>query len=477
MSKYKIEDFYSLAPANRCIYRPTRETWSNEAVDRRVPPQPLLDANGNPIRDSDGKVKMIRASVELAKKRSVERAVWAPGEPEVIEDKLLIDDGWIAKPGAKTYNFYLPPNVTSGDAAQATRWRAHWLKLYPADAAEHSIAWLAHRRQHPEVKPNHGLVFVGPTDIGKDTLLVPIRHAVGPWNFRDITLNELLSKNNDFLCSVIVRINEARDVGDANRGRIDRYGLHNHMKGLMTSPPETHRINRKYDPEYVARSLMGFIITSNHHDALYLPEDDRRHLVGVSECTRADFAESYFDDFYRWYAQENGIGHVIAYLDQYDLTNFNPKLAPPKTEAFWSMVDVDRGADYGELTDAIERLAVRLAEKFGLKADKNGNPDALTIPLLVDVAPGLEWLCDRRMSRVIPHRLQRCGYIAVRNSDAVRSGGLWKIKGVRQVIYARDKLAPAKRLEVARELKDRLTSEPKPTSEPKLVVDNKGERT
>ena len=40
-----FEDFYALAPANRCIYRPTRDIWTNEAVDNRLPPQPLLDAS------------------------------------------------------------------------------------------------------------------------------------------------------------------------------------------------------------------------------------------------------------------------------------------------------------------------------------------------------------------------------------------------------------------------------------------------
>ena len=127
-------------------------------------------------------------------------------------------------------------------------------------------------------------------------VLVPARYAVGTWNFRDIALNDLVGKYNDFLCSVIVRVNEARDVGDANRGRIDRYGLHDHMKALMASPPETHRINRKYIPEYISLSRAGFITTSNHDDALYLPADDRRNAIAKSECTSADFHKDYFNE-------------------------------------------------------------------------------------------------------------------------------------------------------------------------------------
>jgi hypothetical protein len=465
-------DFYALAPANRYIYRPTRDLWTNEAVDNRLPPRPVLDANGNPVR-SNGKVKMIPASTGLAQQRSVERMTWAPGEPEVIEDKLLIDDGWIEKAGARTYNTYLPPTIRLGDPAQAMRWLEHWYKLYPRDIAEHCIAWLAHRRQYPGIKPNHGLVFIGDPDIGKDTLLVSVRYAVGTWNFRDIALNDLVGKTNDFLCAVIVRVNEARDVGDANRGRIDRYGLHDHMKALMASPPETHRINRKYVPEYIALSRAGFITTSNHEDALYLPVDDRRNAIAKSECTRADFHKDYFDELYHWY-YAGGINHVVAYLQNYNLANFNPKLAPPKTEAFWGMVSVDRGSEHGELTDAIEALGKQIAQKKGKTPDAQGNygfPTALTITMLLTLAPSLEWLTDRKMSRAISHRIRRCGYVAVLNRNALESGGMWKIKGKRTMIYARVELTPDQRHDAACALRDTLADAPK------LVVDNEPKGT
>jgi hypothetical protein len=408
---------------------------------------------------------MIPASKALAQRRSVERMTWVPGEPEIIEGKLLIDDGWIEKPGARTYNTYLPPTIKLGDASQAERWRALWFKLYPIAQAEHSIMWLAHRRQHPEVKVNHGLAHIGKPGIGKDSVLVPARYAIGPWNFRDITLNDLVGKYNDFLCSVIVRVNEARDVGDTNHSRVDRYGLHDHMKALMTSPPETHPINRKYVPIYTSLSRAGFIITSNHDDALYLPETDRRNAVSKSECTSDDFPSGYFDALYHWYYHEHGINHVAALLQQCDLSNFNPKLAPLKTEAFWNMVNVDRGLEHNELADAIDAVAIEL----GHKRDVSGNvapPDALTLAMLHAKAPSAEWLLDRRKSRTVPHRLQRCGYVITPNPDALQSGGYWIISGKRQAIYTREKLMPEERLAAARALRDRLMSGLK------LVVDN-----
>jgi hypothetical protein len=188
----QFDDFYALAPAHRCIYRPTKDAWRNEAVDKRLPPRPRLDANGNPLRNAHGKVIMMPASEWLAKNRSVERATWHPGEPEIIMDKLAVETGWIEKPGARSINLYVPPNIIPGYAAQASRWIEHYHKLYP-DEAEHQIAWLAHRVQYPGIKPNHCIVMVGDPDIGKDTLLYPIRHAVGPWNFPDVSLAQLVS--------------------------------------------------------------------------------------------------------------------------------------------------------------------------------------------------------------------------------------------------------------------------------------------
>jgi hypothetical protein len=64
----------------------------------------------------------------------------------------------------------------------AGRWLDHVHKVYPEEA-EHIIQWLAHRVQRPQEKINHALVLIGHQGIGKDTLLEPVKTAVGPWNF------------------------------------------------------------------------------------------------------------------------------------------------------------------------------------------------------------------------------------------------------------------------------------------------------
>ena len=85
---------------------------------------------------------------------------WAPGLPEIIEDRLLYEGGWLDRPGVRCFNQYLAPTIIPGDARRADRWLDHVRLVYPNDA-EHLLSWLAHRVQRPQEKINHALVLGG----------------------------------------------------------------------------------------------------------------------------------------------------------------------------------------------------------------------------------------------------------------------------------------------------------------------------
>jgi hypothetical protein len=84
-----------------------------------------------------------------------------------------------------------------------------------------------------------------------------------------------------------------------------------------------------------------------------------------------------------------------------------------------------------------------------------GNPEVTTLSRITERAIAMgteaaEWLMERKNRRAIPHRMERCGYVPVRNPDA--DDGRWKLQGKRQVVYAesglslRDQIAAARRL-------------------------------
>lgn len=57
-------------------------------------------------------------------------------------------------------------------------------------------------------------------------------------------------------------------------------------------------------------------------------------------------------------------------------------------------------------------------------------------------------MADRKNRRAMPHRLDRVGYVPVRNPDA--TDGLFKIDGKRQAVYALRLLSLAEQVRAAR---------------------------
>jgi len=345
---------------------------------------------------------------------------WAPGLPMIIRDRLISQGGWIQRSNVSCFNLYRPPAIGPGDSAQARAWIEHGRRIFPDDI-DPIVQWLAHRVQRPQDKINHALVLGGPQGIGKDTLLEPVKRAVGAWNFSEISPQQMLGRFNGFAKSVIVRLSEARDLGD-----VDRYQFYEHLKVYTAAPPDVLRIDEKYLREYNILNCCGIVITTNYKtDGIYLPADDRRHFVAWANLTKEDFEDSYWRDLYRWY-DNGGFEHVAAYLASVDLSGFNAKAPPPKTLAFWEIVDASRAPEDAELADVI---------------DKMGQPETLTLSQTAARATKefSDWLLDRKNARRIPHRLEACGYIAVRNSSA--KDGQWKVDGKRQTIYAKASLS------------------------------------
>jgi hypothetical protein len=406
-------DFWAL-PSNSYVFIPTREHWPASVVNARLP----MVEGTSPAR-------------WLMQNRAVEQVTWSPGEPMIIEGRLVAEGGWINRDGTRCFNYYRPPQIEPGNPELAGPWIDHVKLIYPEDAA-HIILWLAHRVQRPAEKINHALVLGGAQGIGKDTLLAPVREAVGPWNFDEVSPTQVMGRFNGYLKSVVLRVNEARDLGIA-----DRFKFYDHLKPITASPPETLKVDEKNIREHRIFNVCGVIITTNHKtDGIYLPADDRRHYVAWSDHTKEQFGSDYWQRLWCWY-QQGGLQHVAAYLAKLDLSSLDPKAPPPKTPAFWDIVNASHAPEDAELADALDRL---------------GNPPAVTLDMVRNVASAefQIWWADRKNRRSIPHRFERCDYCAVRNEG--RKDGLWIINGTRQVLYARTDLSIRDRFLAAQRL-------------------------
>lgn len=120
-------------------------------------------------------------------------------------------------------------------------------------------------------------------------------------------------------------------------------------------------------------------------------------------------------------------------LAMLDLSAFDAE-APPMTQAFSAIV------------------ATRAPEEAERRRPRCPAIQRVTIGDVLTTATGglVEWLNDRKNRRAIPHRMEQCGYVQVRNDTA--KSGLWVVNGNRQVIYALRTLLPSARIAAARAL-------------------------
>jgi hypothetical protein len=434
------ENFQAFLPQHSYIYIPTRDLWPAVTVNAVLPSVPIFNLDGSPRLDSRLEQVRMLATTWLDKHQSVQQMTWAPGEPMLIRDRLISEGGWFEHPGASCFNLYRPPTIKHGDATKAGRWVDHVKKVYPDDW-QHIILWLAHHVQHANIKVNHNLVIGGRPGVGKDTLLQPVMQAVGPWNCAEVSPEDLFGSFNGYVKTVLLRVSEARDMGD-----VSKFQLYERMKTMGAAPPDVLRVNEKHLKEHHVVNVVGAIITTNYKtEGIYLPADDRRHYVAWSDVLPSAFdsrpgagdASGYFDALWSWYEKEEGFADIAAYLATLDLSGFNAKAPPPKTPAFWAIVDANRPTEEAEIMDALDML---------------NNPDAITVDSLITVAnPDLfAFIKERKNRKAVSYRIVAAGYEIVRND--VAKDGLWVVNGARKVIYAKESLTISERIKAARQL-------------------------
>jgi hypothetical protein len=426
------DDFYAHLQDNKFIFRPTGVLWTAAGVDGHY-----QTINGT------------KPSKWLAVNRGVHQLTWWPGKPEIVEGELIASGEVRKAPGRRAYNLYRAPQIEDGNPADIRPWLDHLRTIYPEEW-NHLVMWFAHRVQRPGEKLNHALVLGGAQGIGKDSILEPLKRAVGGSNFNEIDPEHALGNFNTFNRAVVLRVNEARDLGNAN----DRFRLYERFKTIIAAPPDVLRINEKHVSEYPIPNVVGVIYTTNHAvDGLYLPPDDRRHYVAWSTRRKEEFEPGYWGAYWTW-LDAGGWRNVATYLRTLSLDDFDPKADPPKTPAFYAIVNAGRDPEDGELQQVLADMGnpdavtvadirVRLAHLRAANAMTDNADDWITLEATLSSAGA---------RRKVPHMFERAGYLQVPNANA--TDRLWVIEGRRQAIYARTSLPNAERFRAARAIAD-----------------------
>lgn len=117
-------------------------------------------------------------------------------------------------------------------------------------------------------------------------------------------------------------------------------------------PTPTGRLDDNGKPIYISASLW---LDQNRPVEQMTWAPGEPILVAWSDLSKDNFSPDYWNKVWRFY-DNGGDADVAAYLASLDISSFDPKTPPPKTEAFWAIVDANRAPEDAELADVLDKL-------------------------------------------------------------------------------------------------------------------------
>lgn len=219
-----------------------------------------------------------------------------------------------------------------------TPWHKIMAYFFPGMPKERKYfeQWLAYPIQHPGAKLYTYCVVWGRIQgTGKSLLGYSVRNIYGT-NFSELDPSELSKDFNAWAANKQFVLGDEVTGGEGNRRNADR------LKGLITR--KTIRINEKNKPHVEVPDCLNYYFTSNHPDAFFLEDSDRRAFV--HEAPNEPMPEEWYREYSAWVFSAEGSAALRHYLEQVDVSDFNPAAHAPMTEAKRAMMD-DGQSDLG----------------------------------------------------------------------------------------------------------------------------------
>lgn len=285
-----------------------------------------------------GRTNIADAWMKWPKRRTVKRLTYAPGEPLITRDAL---NTWVPSP--------IEP--VKGDL---TLWFAYLDHIFATDSTHRAwfIAWLAYQFQHPGTKLHSACVFWSTeTGTGKSFFGYLMSALFGEHNFSEINEGQLHGNFNHWAARKQFVMGE--EIRGANAQRNADF-----LKALITR--KTVTINTKNTPHYDLPDCINYFFTSNHAEAFYLDETDRRFFV--HELGAAKLDAGYVNQTLQPWLENGGYAAILHYLKhEVDLTlpvlnnlPFNPYAAAPQSKARRAMIEASRDVVDVWLDDLID---------------------------------------------------------------------------------------------------------------------------
>ncbi len=234
------------------------------------------------------------------------KLVYEPGKERYVNNALNIWPGWGCSPRV-------------GDAKLFIELLDYMFGSRQADK-EWFLKWLAYPIQNPGTK-----LFTA-------AVLYSVEHGTGK-SFLGQIIGKIYGKNYGEIQSADFRRdfnawaeNKQFILGDEITSS-DKRVESDYLKRLITA--NELRVNKKYVEEFTIRDCINYMFTTNHPDAFFLEDTDRRFFI--HEITERKLSDTFFSELHNWVWEERGYEVVLEYLLNIDCTDFNPRSRAKET--------------------------------------------------------------------------------------------------------------------------------------------------
>ncbi len=292
------------------IYRPDYNKFIKpQSLKEEFANRTVLEAIGN----SSKKLSHADIWMKSPNRRQHTRIVMNPAQGGVTaENELNLWSGFNVKPAG-------------GNVRQFLR-LSNW--LFPnKKERRYVLKWLAHLVQNPGIKMHVALVVWSTMQgVGKNLFFECIRSIIGDRHSTTIGKNELSSQFDGWAKNKIFVLGD-EVLGADKRVDADR------LKVFITGT--TIQLNEKFQPAMEQENLLNFVFLSNHCNAVYIGNNDRRYFV--VEVTADKLPTSDAKEFVAW-KNNGGLEALLYFLQHLNLADFDPKAPAPLTESKNEMI-------------------------------------------------------------------------------------------------------------------------------------------
>jgi hypothetical protein len=246
------------------------------------------------------------------------RLAYAPGKEQFFRNQL---NTWVRS----------SINPIEGDLSL---WFEYLEHVFSSDPTNRSwlIQWLAYQFQHPGIKMFSAVVFWSKeTSTGKSLFGYIMAELFGHHNFSEISEGELHGNFNHWAARKQFVMGEEIKGSNAQRHA-------DALKAIITRKFVT--INTKNTPHYTLPDCINYFFTSNHAEAFFLENTDRRFFV--HQLPEKKLAAEWVHNTFMPWLKAGGYGAILYWLLNIDLTGFSPTSAAPHTAARKEMIDANR---------------------------------------------------------------------------------------------------------------------------------------